>query len=64
MSGPESESLAEHAHAVNEKYEQERQKRLRADGNSQYLALNDAALKQVKDYDADPYTPLIPRWIR
>ena len=61
MSGPESENLAEHARAVHEKYEQERQKRLRAEGNAQYVALNDAGLKQVKDYDADPFTPFTPR---
>ncbi len=61
MSGPESENLAEHARAVHEKYEQERQKRLRAEGNAQYLALNDAGLRQVKDYDADPFTPFAPR---
>jgi cation diffusion facilitator CzcD-associated flavoprotein CzcO len=60
----ESESagdIAEHAHAVHEKYEQERQKRLRSDGNAQYIALNDDDLNAVKDYDADPFTPLVPR---
>ncbi len=42
--------------ALREKYEQERLKRLRAEGNAQYVEL-----KTYKDYDADPYTPLIPR---
>jgi cation diffusion facilitator CzcD-associated flavoprotein CzcO len=56
MSNPDLEQLAAHAEAVREKYESERQKRLRAEGNDQYVALS-----EIKDFDADPYTPLVER---
>jgi cyclohexanone monooxygenase len=41
---------------LREKYERERMKRVRAEGNEQYVPL-----KTYKDFDADPYTPLIER---
>jgi cyclohexanone monooxygenase len=44
------------AEELRKKYEEERLKRVRAEGNAQYVEL-----KQYKDFDADPYTPLIPR---
>ncbi|MCB0995436.1 MAG: NAD(P)/FAD-dependent oxidoreductase, partial [Acidimicrobiales bacterium] len=44
------------ADELREKYEEERLKRLRSEGNEQYVEL-----KQYKDFDADPYTPLQPR---
>jgi cyclohexanone monooxygenase len=56
MSDPDLEQLAVHAEAMREKYEIERQKRLRAEGNAQYVAL-----REIKDFDADPFTPLIER---
>jgi hypothetical protein len=56
MSDPDPEQLVEHAEEVREKYEIERQKRLRPEGNAQYIAL-----KEVKDFDADPFTPLTER---
>ena len=43
--------------ALREKYRQERDKRLRADGPAQYLRLQG----QLSHYLADPYTPVTPR---
>ncbi len=43
--------------AIRRKYLQERDKRLRADGNQQYVQLKD----QLAHYLEDPYTPLKPR---
>jgi cyclohexanone monooxygenase len=56
MSDPDPEQLAAHAEVMREKYENERQKRLRADGNDQYVAL-----REIKDFDVDPFTPLLER---
>jgi cyclohexanone monooxygenase len=55
MNNPDIEQVA-HAEALRDKYEIERQKRLRAEGNAQYVAL-----KEIKDFDSDPFTPLIER---
>ena len=44
--------------ALREKYRQERDKRLRTDGNQQYRRLAGSALA---DYLADPYTPKVER---
>ena len=43
--------------AIRRKYLEERDKRLRADGNEQYLQLNG----QLAHYLEDPYTPFTPR---
>jgi cation diffusion facilitator CzcD-associated flavoprotein CzcO len=43
--------------ALNKKYRAERDKRLRADGNAQYLRIGDA----FAHYLDDPYTPIKPR---
>jgi cation diffusion facilitator CzcD-associated flavoprotein CzcO len=53
MSDPD---LEQHAEQVREKYELEKLKRLRAEGNDQYIAL-----REIKDFDADPFTPLVER---
>src|SRR6185369_17597975 len=43
--------------ALKQKYAEERAKRLRPDGNDQYVQLKD----QLAHYLDDPYTPLTPR---
>ena len=43
--------------ALREKYREERDKRLRLDGNDQYLRLDG----QLAHYLEDPYTPFVPR---
>jgi len=43
--------------AIREKYRQERDKRLRRDGNDQYLEIKD----QLAHYLEDPYVPVSPR---
>ena len=43
--------------AIRRKYREERDKRLRPDGNEQYLEIKD----QLAHYLEDPYTPLTPR---
>ena len=43
--------------AIRRKYREERDKRLRPDGNDQYLELKD----QLAHYLEDPYTPITPR---
>ena len=43
--------------ALREKYRQERDKRLRADGNDQYLEIKG----QLAHYLEDPYVPITPR---
>ena len=43
--------------AIRQKYLLERDKRLRADGNNQYLELKD----QLAHYLEDPYTPIVER---
>ena len=43
--------------AIRQKYREERDKRLRTDGNDQYLEIKD----QLAHYLEDPYTPLTPR---
>ena len=42
---------------IRQKYREERDKRLRPDGNDQYLEIKD----QLAHYLEDPYTPLSPR---
>src|SRR5258705_10820664 len=43
--------------ALKEKYAEERAKRLRPDGNAQYIQLKD----QLAHYLDDPYTPVVER---
>ena len=43
--------------ALRQKYQEERDKRLRADGNEQYLRVSG----RLAHYLEDPYTPLTPR---
>lgn len=47
---------AAEAEALRAKYAAERAKRLRADGNAQYVGL-----REVRDFDADPYSPPLVR---
>ena len=42
---------------LKERYREERDKRLRADGNSQYIRIEG----QLSHYLEDPYTPVEPR---
>jgi len=56
MSHPDLEQFAAHAEMVREKYESERQKRIRAEGNAQYIAL-----REIKEFDADPFAPPLVR---
>jgi len=44
--------------ALRDKYRQERDKRLRADGNEQYLQLKGTRFEHYLD---DPYTPFVER---
>ena len=46
-----------HKEALKQKYAEERAKRLRPDGNAQYLQLKD----QLAHYLEDPYTPVTER---
>src|SRR5271156_2965995 len=53
----ETATMAADKQALLEKYRAERDKRLRADGNNQYLRLEG----RFSHYLDDPYTPFVPR---
>jgi cyclohexanone monooxygenase len=47
---------AEHLDEVKQRYQLERERRLRPDGNEQYIEI-----EALKDFDTDPYTPVVER---
>ncbi|MES1228098.1 MAG: monooxygenase, partial [Armatimonadota bacterium] len=48
--------VTEIADELRARYAEEREKRLRPEANAQYVPISD-----VSDFDADPFTPLVPR---
>jgi cyclohexanone monooxygenase len=47
---------ATHVNDVRQRYQDERERRLRADGNDQYVEI-----EALKDFDTDPYGPVVDR---
>ena len=56
MAEGEVDQVSEHVDEARRRYQEERERRLRPDGNDQYIEI-----EAVKDFDSDPYTPRIER---